>query len=148
MSNRTYYRGPDAVVTDRLFVWHTTQTKGFVVRDLRNVGLVRGNITGNRPSALPVAGGALVVLVTAWATLEPQVAVVTSLVAAVALLIVATAGHRMRPRRWEMRASYRGREVIVYASSDVRVFNQVARALRRSVEDCRPVATKADLAAA
>jgi hypothetical protein len=148
MSNRTYYRGPDAVVTDRLFVWRTSPTKGYVVRDLRNVGLVRREISGLGHSVLPVAGGALVVLVTAWTTLEPPVAAVTSLVAAIALLIVASAGHRMRPRRWEMRATYRGREVVLYASSDVRVFNQVARALRRSVEDCRPVASKANLAVA
>jgi uncharacterized membrane protein len=148
MSNRTYYRGPDAVVTDRLFVWRTTPTRGYVVRDLRNVGLVRREISGISHSLLPVTGGALVVLVTAWALLEPPVATVTSLVAAVALVIVSTAGRRMRPRRWELRATYRGREVVVYASSDVRVFNQVTRALRRSVEDCRPVANRADLAAA
>src|SRR4051794_23289815 len=29
MSKRTYYRGPDAVVTDRHFVWRTTPAKGF-----------------------------------------------------------------------------------------------------------------------
>lgn len=148
MSNRTYYRGPDAVVTDRLFVWRTTPTRGYVVRDLHNVGLVRREIGGIGQSLGPVAGGALVVLVTAWATLEPPVATVTSLVAVVALIIVGTAGRRLRPRRWEMRATYRGREVVVYASSDVRVFNQVTRALRRSVEDCRPVASRTDLAAA
>jgi hypothetical protein len=148
MSNRTYYRGPDAVVTDRLFVWRTTPTRGYVVRDLHNVGLVRREISGVGKSLVPVGGGALVVLVTAWATLAAPVAAVTSLVAAIALLIVSTAGRRMRPRRWEMRATYRGREVVVYASSDVRVFNQVTRALRRSVEDCRPVANRNDLAAA
>ena len=41
MTTRTYYRGPDAVVTDQLFVWLTKPTRSYVVRDLRNVGLVR-----------------------------------------------------------------------------------------------------------
>lgn len=91
MNRRTYYRGPDAVVTDRLFVWHTAPTKSFIVQDLQNVGLA----------------------------------------------LFATAFWRMRPRRWELRATYQGHEVILYASCDTRVFNQVARALRRAVEDTR-----------
>jgi hypothetical protein len=38
--------------------------------------------------------------------------------------------------------------VLLYASSDVRVFNQVVRALRRAVEDARPPVADRDLAAA
>jgi hypothetical protein len=37
---------------------------------------------------------------------------------------------------------------MLYASSDARVFNQVARALRRAVEDARPPVTDHGLAAA
>jgi hypothetical protein len=46
-----------------------------------------------------------------------------------------------RPRRWELRATYRDRPVRLYASTDARVFHQVSRALRRAVEnDRRPYA--------
>jgi len=68
MSTRTYYRGPDAVVTDKLFVWRTTPTKGFVVRDLRNVQLIRSK-DGLGPYAAPIAGGALVLAAAFWTML-------------------------------------------------------------------------------
>jgi hypothetical protein len=100
MSNRTYYRGPDAVVTDRFFIWHTTPTKGFDIRDLQHVGLV-----------------------------QPPFVIFAR-------------------RRWELRATYRGRQVTLYSSFDSRVFNQVARALRRAVEDARPAIGRYDLAVA
>jgi hypothetical protein len=137
MSNRTYYRGPDAVVTDRLFVWRTTPTKGFVVRDLHNVGLVRGEVDPLRPYTAPVVVGALVLVAAAWNMLDAPAAYATGVLAIAAVAVFATAGRR-RPRRWELRATYRGYEVMLYASSDVRVFNQVVRALRRAVEDGRP----------
>ena len=61
---------------------------------------------------------------------------------------LAVARLRMRPQRWELRATYGGARVLLYASSDVRVFNQVARALRRTVEDARPPVDHRDLTAA
>ena len=136
MSTRTYYRGPDAVVTDRLFVWRTTPTKGYVVRDLRNVQLIH---TRDRlgPYAAPLAGGTLVLAAALWTMFGSP-----AMYALGALAIVGPAGVaigiRMRPRRWELRATYRGARVVIYASSDARVFNQVVRALRRSVEAARP----------
>jgi hypothetical protein len=60
----------------------------------------------------------------------------------------AAARTRTRPRRSELQATYRGSRVVLYASSDVRVFNQVTRALRRAVEDARPPSDDYDLAAA
>jgi hypothetical protein len=39
---------------------------------------------------------------------------------------------------WHLQATYRGLEARLYSSPDPRVFNQVARALRRSIEDSRP----------
>jgi hypothetical protein len=39
---------------------------------------------------------------------------------------------------WALTAAYRGDEqVTLYTSADVRVFNQVSRALRRAMEDTR-----------
>lgn len=40
----------------------------------------------------------------------------------------------LQPRRWELMALRHGAEVLIFASRDERVFNQVVRALRRAVE--------------
>ena len=136
MSTRTYYRGPDAVVTDKLFVWRTTPTKGFVVRDLRNVQLIRSQ-DGVGPYAAPIAAGTLVLAAALWTMLGSPAVYALGALAVVGPAGVAI-GIRMRPRRWELHATYRGARVVLYASSDARVFNQVVRGLRRSVEDARP----------
>jgi Family of unknown function (DUF6232) len=41
-------------------------------------------------------------------------------------------------RQWALWADYRGRPVALYTSSEERVFNQVARALRRALEQVEP----------
>lgn len=146
MSNRTYYRGPDAVVTDRLFVWHTTSTQGFVIRELQNVRLVQAETERPRPYTAHLVGGVLILSAAGW-TLLKYPAVYALVLLAIAIPAVFAASWRTRPRRWEMRATYRGRRVVLYASADSRVFNQVTRALRRSVEDARPASTPYDLLA-
>jgi hypothetical protein len=148
MSNRTYYSGPDALVTDRLIVWRTTPAKGFAVRELRNVGRVRGETNGLRPYTVHVAAGALILIVATWTMVETPAAYVLGFLAVAVPGGFAAATVRSRPRRWELRANYRGQDVVLYASSDERVFNQVTRALRRAVEDARPPAGDFKLAAA
>jgi hypothetical protein len=148
MSTRTYYRGPDAVVTDQFLVWRTTPTKGFVIRDLRNVGLVRNEMDGLRPYTALVAGGALVLVGATWTVLGTPAAYALGFLAIALPTTFTVARLRMRPRRWELRATYRGARVVLYASPDARVFNQVARALRRAVEDARPPVGDHDRAAA
>jgi hypothetical protein len=148
MSTRTYYRGPDAVVTDQFLVWRTTPTKGFVVRDLRNVGIVRSEADRPRPYTAHVLGGVLVLAAATWAMLDKPAAYAMGFLAVAVPTVLVVASLRMRPRRWELQATYRGSRVVLYASSDVRVFNQVARALRRAVEDARPPSGDYNLAAA
>ena len=138
MHKRTYYHGPDALVTDRLFLWYSTPPKGFAVRELRNVGLVRGDADPLRPYTLHVAAATLVLAAAAWTMLDTPAAYVLGLLAVAVPAGFTAVTMRSRPRRWELRANYRGLEVVLYASSDARVFNQVARALRRAVEDSRP----------
>jgi hypothetical protein len=147
MSNRTYYRGPDAVVTDRLFVWHTTPTRSFVVRDLRNVVFVRRGMEHLRAYTAYAAVGALILAAAMWTMVQSHAYALGILAVAIPTLF-AVVGVQTRPRRWELRATYRGAPVVLYASSDVRVFNQVTRALRRAVEDARPPHRDYDLAAA
>jgi Family of unknown function (DUF6232) len=146
MTTRTYYRGPDAVVTDQLFVWLTQPTKSYVVRDLRNVGLVRTQ--ASRPYAAYLAGAALVLGAASWTMFDSPVRYALSGLAVAVLSAFALVSVRTGLRRWELHASYRGTRVVLYASSDVRVFNQVVRALRRAIEDARPPTGDYGLAAA
>jgi hypothetical protein len=148
MSYRTYYRGTDAVVTDRLFVWRTTPTTGYVIRDLRNVGLVRADGDRLRPYTTHVVVLVAVLAAAAWTVSRTPAAYFLGFLAVALPAVFAVAVVRNRPRRWELRANYRGHEVILYASSDVTRFNQVTRALRRAVEDARPPSGEFDLAAA
>jgi hypothetical protein len=128
---RLYYRGPDAAVTDELFIWQTGATKAFVVAELRHVGRVRqdGGRLGRVVAAVPLA-----VAGAGWVQLELPArwyVGIGALVAAVALVVWPPSS-----RSWALRAAYRGAdEVTVYASTDLRVFNQVSRALQRAIED-------------
>jgi hypothetical protein len=148
MSTRTYYRGPDAVVTDRLFVWRTTPDKAYTVRDLRNVGVGRAETDKLRPYVPRVAGGAAVVSASAWFLVPSSAALVVGAVVISAPAALAIAGHWLRTNRWEIRAGYHAREVVLYATTDERTFNQVARALRRAMEDARSPSSRRIPAAA
>jgi hypothetical protein len=149
MSNRTYYRGTDAVVTDRLFVWRTTPaTTGYVIRDLRNVGLVRADADQLRPYTMHVVVLTAILAAATWTVVQTPAAYFLGFLTVALPTVFGIAAVRSRPRRWELRANYHGQEVILYASTDVTKFNQVTRALRRAVEDARPPSGDFDLAAA
>lgn len=134
---RVYYRAPDVVVTSELFVRFGTQPGRFAVRDLQQVVIDPGKPEGVRYRAvLPVAAAALVA--------AAVVAAGGGVLLAGAIAVSAGgagAGYAVlqlhRPRRWELRATYRDREVVLYTSTDARVFNQVSRALRRALEEAR-----------
>jgi hypothetical protein len=148
MSKRTYYRGTDAVVTDRLFVWRTGPAQGYHIRDLRNVGLVRADTDRLRPYTTHVVVLTAVLAAATWTVSMTPAAYFLGFLTVALPTVFVVATIRSRPRRWELRANYRGHEVILYASTDVTRFNQVTRALRRAVEDTRPPSGDFDLAAA
>jgi hypothetical protein len=128
---RTYYRGPDAVITDTHFVWQSSTVRIFAIDDLRDVRLVRAVAGG--PSVAAVALGFGLFALAVVTGLKFGALAATPLLAAVVVLTVA--GLRGRGRRaWEIRARYRSQEVTLYTSGDRRVFNQVTRALRRTIE--------------
>jgi hypothetical protein len=136
---RVYYRGRDATVTSELFVGRVTSAKSYVIRDLRNVGIACDQSSARaRPLFAATAGSAgLVGAVAALATGH-----LYTLILLTAATILGVAGTLLWPRppvTWELRASYRGRPVRLYTSADVTVFNQVSRALRRSIEASRQV---------
>ena len=136
MRIRTYYRGPDAVVTSEVFVWRTSPAKTFVIRELRNVVIARGDAHRNRANAAQAAGSAAMA-VAVWPNLDsPVLVVAVLLVVAIPGVVIAT--YCRRAQVWELHATYRNAAVVLYASSDARVFNQVGRALRRAMEDADP----------
>ncbi|GAB1644711.1 DUF6232 family protein [Krasilnikovia sp. MM14-A1259] len=145
MSTRTYYRGPDAVVTDEHFVWRTASPRVFEIRELQQVRMVRSRPTP-RAFAVPVAGGAVLLAAAGWTALASSFPYALGLLTVVvpgALLVTFT---RTRPRTWQLEATYRGRDIVLYAQSDLRVFNQVSRGLRRAMEAARPPTTGYGLA--
>jgi hypothetical protein len=130
---RTYYRGPDAAVTDEVFMWQTGPVRTFVLAELRNVGRVQQE--ASRVGRI-IAGLLLAVVGGVWVQLAlPGRWYVGAGALVVALMIVGWPSHS---RRWMLKAAYRGVDnVILYSSTDPRVFNQVARALGRAMEDAR-----------
>jgi hypothetical protein len=43
-----------------------------------------------------------------------------------------------RPDTFTLQGLYQGTEMVIYSSTDQRIFNQICRALRRAMEDIRP----------
>ena len=75
--------------------------------------------------------------VAVWPNLDsPVLVVAVLLVVAIPGVVIAT--YCRRAQVWELHATYRNAAVVLYASNDARVFNQVGRALRRAMEDADP----------
>ncbi|HET6482142.1 MAG TPA: DUF6232 family protein [Actinoplanes sp.] len=149
MRKRTYYRGPDAVVTDELFIWGGAPLRSFAVRDLHNVGVVRAGAEPANPTAvLAVAAASVAAVGVGWTLLEPPTAYAIGLIAVLVPLAFTVPSMVRRNRGWELHALYRGSDVLLYACVDERQFGQVKRALRRAIEDARPHGKGLDLAAA
>jgi hypothetical protein len=143
---RIYYRGPDILITEEAFVRRAAPQQIFLIRELHNAVIARGDVGRARPHTLHIGGAALIMVVAAWPILDTPAAF------AAAALIVAVpgaaviAGRRLTPRRFELRATYQGHEVMLFASSDETTFNQVGRGLRRALEDSGPPASSYGLA--
>jgi hypothetical protein len=147
---RIYYRGPDASVTDEYLVWRTAagHTRSFAIRDLHHVGLARAD-ADRRPDVAVVGTAALVAFAgTAWLTTGPVIGMAVGFVAMIAAAVAVTTRQHRAAQAWQVHAAYRGADTVVYASVDERVFNQVTRALRRSIEDDRAEPSTYGLAAA
>ncbi|MFI7602753.1 DUF6232 family protein [Actinoplanes sp. NPDC049681] len=133
---RTYYRGPDARVTDQHFIRRTPSVEAvFAVRDLRNVVRVQGAPAPDGMGGLLAAGAGMVALTAAsWSLIGPAAGYAVAGVAVI-VAVVMVAARRRSDRWWHVRATYRGAEIILYSSADQQMFNQVARALMRAIED-------------
>jgi hypothetical protein len=128
---RTYYRGPDAVVTELRFVRHQPDARFFLIDDLDNIRLLRTGAGGPSGSEVAVALGLLSASAATWYSFGPMAGAPVTAVAAVLAITTLRLRHR---REWQIRATYHGHEVKLYACTDSQTFNQVARGLRRSIE--------------
>jgi hypothetical protein len=143
---RIYYRSPDLVITDEAFTRLTAPKRTYLIRELHHIVMVRGDLHPARSSSGHLAGGAVVLVAAGWPLLDNPGA----FAAAALIVAVPTAATvlccRLRPRHWELRATYENREVVLYSSADARIFNQVGRGLRRAIEDHGPAASWYELA--
>jgi hypothetical protein len=128
---RTYYRGPDAVITDTHFVWQSSPVRIFAIDDLDDVRLERTGVAG--PSAVEFSLGLGLLILAVAAALKSGVLAAMPLVAALVVVVLSALRRRGR-HAWEIRARYRAQDVTIYTSPDPRTFNQVTRALRRTIE--------------
>jgi dienelactone hydrolase len=143
---RIYYRGRDVVVTSELFIRCGSPSGAFAIRDLRNVGVAPDETVGPRAVHLLAAAAVLVAAVVSYGVAGLGVALGVVALGAFAAAC-AYVGHQHRPRRQELQASCRGTAVVLYASADERVFNQVRRALQRAIEDRPPSSWEPSIAA-
>jgi Family of unknown function (DUF6232) len=131
---RTYYDGPDALVTEHHFIWRTDPLRAFIIGDLRDVRLVQRDVGSPRVViALAAVAAAAMIVAPGWLLVHTMVGRLVLVGAAAAAVSLATLGRRS-VHQWELRAAYQSREVVLYATLEIRTFNQVTRALRRSVE--------------
>jgi len=136
---RTYYRGPDVIVTSELFVVRRRSPPGrFVVHHLRDVCIAPVQRGGVRLSIVVPPAAAALVAAAAVAAAGGVLAGVAIAVSAAGVGVACAVVQQHRPCRWELRATYRDCPVCLYASTDARVFHQVSRALRRAIENDRP----------
>ncbi|WP_143235005.1 DUF6232 family protein [Paractinoplanes atraurantiacus] len=134
---RIYYRGPDAVVTSDHIVWLTEPVRSFPRRELRELGIVRAAPPPASAGARVLAGVSVLVAVVATgaaAYADSTTMWVTAAIIDVVAVICVWGALGRRTRTWEIHAKHHGAEVVVYASRDDRVFHQVQRAIRRSME--------------
>ncbi|WP_433299976.1 DUF6232 family protein [Actinoplanes sp. CA-030573] len=137
---RIYYRGPDAVVTSELFVRRGSPPGRFAIRDLRAVTIASAEHDGAQlTTAIPFAAAAVLVGAAVIAAAGYVVIGATLGAVALAVCLACMVIDEHRPRRWELRARYRNDTVTLFSSSDERVFHQVSRALRRAIEETRPL---------
>ena len=131
---RTYYDGPDALVTENHFIWRTDPLRAFIIGDLRDVRLVQRDVGSPRMIiGLAAVAAAALIVAPGWLLLHTMGGRLVLVGAAVAAVTLATLGRRS-VHQWELRAAYQSREVVLYTTLEIRTFNQVTRALRRAIE--------------
>lgn len=133
----TYYRGPEVLITHELFVIWTPYPHAFQINELGNVHVVRGHVHPSRTLSAHLAGAALVLAAASWPLLQSPGDYLAAAMFIAAPPLASGTAWRLRRRRYELRATYRKLDVVLYASTDARVFWQVTRGLMRALEGRR-----------
>ena len=146
---RIYYRGPDALVTDERFVWRTSAPQIVAIRELNHVRLARTDVPDPRSTAAMVAGAGMAAAAAAgFVVAGALIGTVLGALAIVTVAVSVTARQLRTVRLWQVHGAFQGIYVVLYESTDERVFNQVTRALRRAIEGCDPSPAGRDLVTA
>ncbi|GAA2491920.1 DUF6232 family protein [Winogradskya humida] len=146
---RTYYRSREVLVTDEYFVWRASTTQIVPIGELRDVRLVRGEASRVGIAAMVATTAGLVTLAGAsWAVMGQLAGYALAATATMIAAVAVRSPRRRATRVWNVEATLRGSRVIIYSSPDLRVFNQVTRALRRTIEVNQPGHDSYGLAAA
>jgi hypothetical protein len=146
---RIYYRGPDALITDEHFIWKTKTPRAIAVRELRNIGLARGETTrGLSATTIAIGTATIALAVAGWLMLGTGLSYGLIAGALAGTTVTVTTWQKRNVRSWELRATLRGTPITLFSSLDERTFNQVTRALRRAVEEEHRARSDRRLAAA
>jgi hypothetical protein len=130
----TYYRGPEVLITHEVFVIWAPQPHTFRINELRNVHLVRGDLHPLRMITAHIAGAAVVVAIASWPFLTSPAEYVAAFMFVATPSLASGTAWRLRPRTYELRATYRQLNVLLYSSSDAMRFGQVTRGLIRALD--------------
>ena len=131
----TYYRSSEVLITSEAYVWRTDPIRVYRIKDLRDIGIVRGETAAARLNAThyaAIATGAVAAV--SWPVIHSPVALAAGLALAVTLSLAAATAGRDQRRTYELRATYGEARVTLFASADGRVFRQVTRGLLRAIE--------------
>jgi hypothetical protein len=131
---RVYYRGPRALITADTITVARSTSRSYLLSELASVYVVRQraaqSLRSTRSMGVSALVGSLMIVPIAGRT-----SVVLAAVIFVGLLVCAFVCLRVGPpAHHELVATYRGRQVLVFASDDQREFNQVCRGLQRARE--------------
>jgi hypothetical protein len=133
----TYYRGKAGLITDKFFEVIAPARITFLIDELEDVHIVRGEARPVHLVPVPVAGVATVLGAIGLSFAGSPAVLVAAFVLVFAAVVVAGAYWRMSPRTYELRASYRLFEVCLFRSTDATLFGQVSRGLMRALEHRR-----------
>jgi hypothetical protein len=129
-----YYRGPTALITDRTFLAWCPGRQRFAITELYDVHVVRGGADRLALSTTRVAGMSAAVALAALPFVDASTALVVLGVLVLVPGTVSGACWRFNHPEYELRATYHGRLIRLYASRDPQTFGQVRRALLRVLE--------------
>ncbi len=143
---RTYYRSLDVVITGVAFVRRTEPAGIYLIRELHQVVMTRGEPDPARSATALAAGAGALMSIAAWHLLDTPGAYAAAAMIATVPAVAGITCWRLKPRTWELRATYEGHEVLLFSSSDAQTFHQVGRGLRRAIEDHGPAPSAYGLA--